>query len=553
MLSVLFTTLLAASPAIAPAEQASVKAASKVITPAVLRGHTRYLASDALEGRGPASPGDRLAQQYIAAQLETLGLEPFAPGGGWFQPVELVGITGHPDALTLTAGKQSLRLDYREDFILVSGHQDAVSKVDRAELVFVGFGIVAPEFQWDDFKGADLKGKIAVVMNSDPEGDPALFAGKARLWYGRWDYKYEQARRQGAIGCIIIHTTPSAGYPWQVVQTSWSGEQFDLPATNGARMQVKGWFSEDAARRAFTLAGKDLEVLRAAAQSRSFKPVPLGVSVSTRFTNVTAKRTTGNVLGVLTGSDPVLKNEYVVVTAHHDHLGRRELKSRSGDVIYNGAVDNASGVAGLIAVARAMAALPKPPRRSVIFAAVAAEEQGLLGSQYLVEHPPVPPGRMAANVNIDGMNIWGRTRDVSVIGLGKSNIDLMLVELAKLQGRTVKPDALADRGFFYRSDQFNFAKAGVPSAYFSSGHDFIGRPEGWGREQREKWEGLHYHQPSDELRDDWDLSGAVEDVQLYFQLAFAVANADEMPAWNKGDEFEAARLRSLDATRAGTR
>jgi Zn-dependent M28 family amino/carboxypeptidase len=509
-----------------------------------LKGHMRFLASDLLEGRGPATQGDRLAQQYIASQFELLGLAPGAPDGGWVQNVELVGVNGHPQAMTLKTATPgaTLELKFKDDFIAISGTQAKESRLENAELVFVGYGIRAPEYDWDDFKKFDATGKVLVVMNNDPEDDPQLFAGKARLWYGRWDYKYEQARKLGAAGCLIIHTTPSAGYPWSVVQTSWTGEQFDLPEVSGeAHLQVKGWLTEAVTRKIFALTGKELDALRATASSRKFTPVPLGVTVSTAFTNTVASKVTGNVIGVLRGSDEKLKNDFVVYTAHHDHLGKKEGGAPGEDMIFNGAVDNASGVAAMLTVARAMTSLPKAPKRSVIFAAVAAEEQGLLGSQYFVEHPPVPTARMVANINIDGLNIWGRTRDVSVIGLGKSTLDDALRTLAKAQGRVVMPDALADRGFFYRSDQFNFARHGVPAAYFSSGQQFIGRPDGWGRKQREQWEGTHYHQPSDELRDDWDLSGALEDVQLFFELGVSVANAPTAPAWVPGDEFEKLR------------
>lgn len=528
-------TVLAAAPSPRP------------INAAELKGHIRFLASDLLEGRGPGTNGDRLAQQYIQAQFEQLGLEPGAPDGGWLQPVELVGIAGHPSTMRLDAPKASLSLTTEQDFVVVSGHQDRTSSVEAAELVFVGYGITAPEFGWDDLKGADLKGKVLVVLNNDPEDDPTLFAGRTRLWYGRWDYKFEQARRVGAAGVLLIHTTASAGYPWQVVQTSWGGTQFDLPAARPSALQLKGWLTELATRKLFALAGKDLDAARTGANKRGFKAIPLGVSLSARFENAVGRKTTANVLGLLRGADARLASEVVVYTAHHDHLGKKEGGAPGEDVIYNGAIDNASGVGALLAIARAMKDRPEPLKRSVLFAAVAAEEQGLLGSQYLVEHPPVPPGRMAANLNLDGLNTWGRTRDLSVIGLGKSSLDGMLVELARAQGRVVKPDALADRGFFYRSDQFNFARAGVPSAYFSSGQDFIGRPEGWGREQRERWELQHYHQPSDEFREDWDLSGALEDVHLFLSLGAAVANAPTLPAWTKGDEFEAARKRALQA------
>lgn len=530
-------SLLAAAPAVKPIDASE------------LRGHIKFLASDLLEGRGPATQGDRLAQQYVASQFEAMGLEPGAADGGWVQEVELVGVNGHPELLKVQGGKSGLSLKFKDDFIAISGHQEKTSTLENAPLVFVGYGITAPEYQWDDLKGVDLSGKVLVVMNNDPEDDPTIFAGRARLYYGRWGYKYEQAKRLGAVGCLIIHTTPSAGYPWQVVQTSWTGEQFELPSSGGASLQLKGWLTEAVTKKLFALAGKDLDQLRALANTRKFAPVPLGLTISGSFTNAVARKTSGNVLGLWRGADAQLENEVVVFTAHHDHLGKKESGAPGEDVIYNGAVDNASGLAAMLSIARSFSQLPRP-KRSVLFAAVAAEEQGLLGSQLLVENPPFPPGRMAANLNIDGLNIWGRTRDVSVIGLGKSSLDSHIVELAKKQGRTVKPDALSDRGFFYRSDQFNFAKAGVPSAYFSSGQDFIGRPEGWGREQREKWEATHYHQPSDQLRDDWDFSGAVEDIAIFHDLGMTVANQVSLPVWTKGDEFEAARSKALEAAKA---
>lgn len=516
----------------------SIFLAAAPVTANELRAHTEFLASDLLEGRGPATRGDQLAQQYIATQFRALGLTTT------IQPFDIVGVDGHPDSVTFKTPKTSMTLPYRDDVIAISGHQELVSELRDAELLFVGYGITAPEFKWDDFKGVDVKGKVLVVMNNDPEDDPKLFGGKARLWYGRWDYKYEKARELGAAGVFIIHTTPSAGYPWQVVQTSWSGEQFDLPYGPGHQLQLKGWLSEGAARKLFALTGKNLDALRSKAQTRGFKPVPLGVTISTRFESKVARKTTANVLGVLPGTDPALKSEFVVYTAHHDHLGIGD-PDDTGDTIYNGAVDNAAGVAALLTAARVISS--QPPKRSVLFAAVAAEEQGLLGSQFLIEHSPVPPAKMAVDINVDGLNILGRTSDLSVVGLGKSNIDAMIVELARKQGRTVHSDALSDRGFFYRSDQFNFAKRGVPSAYFSSGQDFIGKPEGWGQKQRETWEEKRYHQPSDEVTKEWDLSGAVEDVQLYIELGLAIGNSSTLPAWVKGDEFEAERLRSFGA------
>ncbi|WIG99103.1 M28 family metallopeptidase [Myxococcus sp. SDU36] len=541
---------LCSAPALAQRVQLTTpaeKSASGVIAPEVLRAHVRFLANDLLEGRGPGTRGDALAQAYIAAQFEALGLKPLGTDGSYLQPFDLMGVTSSPKALSFHAPQGAVHLKFHEDFIAVSGVQAPESKLEASELVFVGYGIQAPEYQWDDFKGMDLRGKTLLILNSDPEDDPRLFAGKTRLWYGRWDYKYEQAAKLGAAGAIIIHTTPSAGYPWQVVQTSWTGEQFELPAAEGPRLQVKAWTTEQATRRVLQLAGKDLGALWAAAQQRDFQPVPLGVTVSSRLTNTVRRSPTANVLALLPGSDPKLSQEVVLYTAHHDHLGKKEGGKPGEDTTYNGALDNASGVSAMLNIAQAFKALPKAPRRSILFAAVAAEEQGLLGSQYLAEHPPVPHGRVAANINIDGANIHGRTRDLTVIGLGKSNLDATLVALAKTQGRVVKADQLSDRGFFYRSDQFNFAKRGIPAAYFGSGMDFIGKPEGWGKQQRELWESKHYHQPSDELRPDWDFSGAVEDVRLFFLLGAHVARKPELPRWNKGDEFESARLQSLEA------
>jgi Zn-dependent M28 family amino/carboxypeptidase len=479
--------------------------------------------------------------------MEAMGLEP-AAGGSWIQSVPLVGITGKvPPAWTLAGPKgQSLTLQYKGDFVAVPGVQEPTASLSDAEIVFVGYGIVAPEYQWDDYKDVDVKGKVLLMMNNDPEDDPKLFAGKTRLWYGRWDYKYEIAAKKGAVGAIIIHTTPSAGYGWNVVQTGWSGEKFELPDEGSTRVAVKGWTTEEASRKIAALGGQDLDRMRAAAQKRDFRPVPLGVKASLALENTIRRVESGNVLGQIRGSDPVLASEVVLYTAHHDHFGILEEGKKPGsDVIYNGARDNASGVAAMLAVARAYTRLPKPPRRTIVFASVTAEEQGLLGSEFLAAHPPVPPGKIAANINIDEVNVWGKTRDVSMVGLGKSSLDEQVKRILAMQGRTVKPDPFPDKGHFYRSDQFNLAKVGVPAAYFDSGTDFIGKPAGWGEQQITAYEKNDYHEPSDEYRESWDLSGAVEDVQLDFYLGVLVANANEMPRWNKGDEFEGVRLKSL--------
>ncbi len=513
-----------------------------------IRADIRFLASDLLEGRGPDTRGDRLAQAYVASRFEAMGLEPGASNGTWFQPFELVSVeTRCPDVLPVTRGAERADLRFHEDFIAVSGVQTNVSRLEDAEIVFVGYGIVAPEFDWDDYKGADLRGKVLLFMNNDPEGDPDLFEGRRRLYYGRWDYKLEMAARQGAAGAIIIHTTPSAGYGWPVVQSSWTGEQFGLPSEGEPALQVIAWTTEEASRRIAALGGHSLDTLRSAAEERAFRPVPLGVRVSLRLENTVERRTSANVIARLPASDPGVE-DVVLYTAHHDHLGVRPGNGEgTAPEIYNGALDNASGLAMMLAVAEAFAVLPGKPDRSILFAAVGAEEQGLLGSEYLARHPPVPAGRIAANINIDGMNIWGRTRDVVVVGLGKSTLDDWIRAIAEAQGRTVKAETFPDKGSYYRSDHFSFARVGVPGAYLEPGTDVVGRPEGWGRRQQEAWESAHYHQPSDELSDEWELGGAIEDAQLLFSLGVKVANAPGRPQWRAGDEFEPARKRALAA------
>jgi len=527
------------------------RAAARTITADLLRGHIRFLSSDLLGGRGPATPGDRLAQAYIATQMEAAGLEPGAPGGGWLQPFDIVGVTSHdPEVATVSKGQETVDLKYKDDYIAFSGVAEAEARLADAEIVFVGYGIVAPEYQWDDYKGADLKGKVLLMMNNDPSSDPKLFEGKTRLYYGRWDYKYDIAARQGAAGAIIIHTEPSAGYKWQVVTSSWSGENFSLPAEGARALTVQAWTTEEASRRIARLGGQDLDLLRAAAEKRDFRPVPLGVRLSLALRNDVQKKQTANVIGRLPGRDPALAGEAVLYTAHHDHLGTREATKPGEDVIYNGARDNASGVAAVLAIARAMKSMPAAPRRTVLFAAVAGEEQGLLGSGYLAAHPPVPIGRIAANINIDELGIWGRTRDMTMIGKGKSTLDTVVEAIAAAQGgRRIVADANSDKGYFYRSDQFNLARKGVPAAYLESGVDVIGKPAGWGAEQHKRYEETDYHQPSDELRADWDFSGAVEDTQLLFYLGVKVAEGRYMPSWNPGDEFEAARKTALAEAR----
>ncbi len=521
--------------------------AAKEITDDYMRGIIVEISDDRYEGRGPGTEGDAAARKYLARRMAELGLEPGAADGSWEQPFDLVGINAsQPETWTFEGHGESLTLQQWDDFIVGSGVQDERSAFANAEVVFVGYGIQAPEYDWDDYKGVDLGGKVLLIMNNDPDWDPELFAGETRLWYGRWDYKYLSAARQGAAGAIIIHTSPSAGYPWQVVQTSWTGVQFELPAGDEPRSQVNGWVTEDTARELVAMAGHDLDDLREAAYNRDFRPVPLGISTSLEMDVDITRVQSANVLGLITGSDPELRNEVVIYTAHHDHLGVGT-PNEDGDAIYNGAMDNATGVAQVMAIAKAIKALPEAPRRSVLINLVGAEEQGLLGSEYYAANPTFAPGKIAANLNYDGGNIWGHTHDVTFIGLGKSTIDEIATLIAEEQGRVVKPDQFADKGYFYRSDQFSFAKIGVPAMYLDTGTDFVDRPPEWGREQQNHYTEVNYHQPTDEYDPSWDLGGMIADALLGYWTGLAIANADDMPTWSPGDEFEAARIEALKA------
>jgi Zn-dependent M28 family amino/carboxypeptidase len=541
-------TLAAVAVAQSPAVPDAVEqVARSYITRDALEAPIRFLSSDLLEGRGPATRADQLTRLYLQTRLEGMGYRAAFGTGAWQQPFDIVGIQSQfPKSWSFQGKNTRVDLAWRDDYIAASGLQSESVALDDAELVFVGYGIQAPEYQWDDFKGADLAGKILVMMNNDPDWDPSLFAGKRRLYYGRWDYKYASAARQRAAGAIVIHTTPSAGYPWQVVQSSWGGEQFELPAGSEPRLRLKAWATEEATRRLLNAGGQDLDRLLAAARSRDFTPVPLGIRTSIAFTNRLSRVQTANVGGILPGSDPKLAAQVVVLSAHHDHFGIGE-PDASGDRIYHGAVDNASGCAQVLAIARAFAALHQRPRRSVLALFVAGEERGLLGSSYYALHPSFPAGRIAANINIDGGNIFGRTRDATLISMGKSSLDAIAVRVAKFQGRVLKPDQFPDRGYYYRSDQFSFAKIGVPALFFAAGTDVIGRPAGWGRTQLEEWELKKYHQPADKLDGSWDFDGMIQDAQLDMLSAWLITQADGMPTWKPGDEFEAARKQALAA------
>jgi Zn-dependent M28 family amino/carboxypeptidase len=552
-----------APPALPSGLTPAESAAAARLTAGPIDAPLRYLSDDLLEGRGPGTRGSDLAMKYIAAEMEALGLHPGASEGGapsWFQRVPLVGFRSHLPATETFASTSSaastVTLDVGTDLIVGTGVQEPRVSLDVPDIVFVGYGIVAPEYRWDDYKNVDVKGKIVLVMNDDPSSDPGLFEGKTRLWYGRWDYKYIEAAKHGAAAAIIIHTTPSAGYPWQVVVSSWgaASEHFDLPATPGEpRVASQMWATEDACRKIARLGGKDLDALRAAAEKREFVPVPLGVRTSLAFTNDLRTIESANVIGALPGNDAALATEAVVYTAHHDHLGNHPPEGPTApkagppvDTIYNGAVDNASGVAVLLAIARA-SVLSEPTKRARLFIAVTAEEQGLLGSAWYARHPTFPAGRIAADLNIDSANVDGRTNDVSFVGYGRSSVDRVVEAVARAQGRTVHGDAFPEKGSAYRSDQFSFARIGVPGIFVRGGPSFVGRPEGWGKKRADEYIALRYHQPSDEYSKDWDLSGAVEDAQLLLLAGMRIANDAALPSWNPGNEFEAARKAALAA------
>lgn len=511
------------------------------ITAHSLAGPIRMLSSDLLEGRGVATRGDELARTYLATEFEGYGLEPAGPDGSWQQAVPILGITAavaQPLAAKGEHGEAAFTAP--DDYTAVAGSPAAEAAWQQAELVFVGYGISAPEQQWDDFKGADLRGKVLLVMNNDPSSDPQLFAGKTRLYYGRWSYKYEEAARRGAAGAIVIHTNESAGYPFQVIQQSHGRENFWLPfADDEPTLPIRSWCSEDAAKKLCQLGGHDLDQLRQRAEGRDFAPVPLGVRVSLALQNQVRQLQSGNVLAKITGSDPELREQVVVVSAHFDHLGRAA-RARNGDDICNGALDNATGCSALLNLARACKQLPRPSRRTLLFLAVTAEESGLLGSEYYARNPTFPKRQLVANYNIDGLNIWGATKDVEFIGYGKSSLTELAQQVAQSRDRRIEPDSNPDLGLFYRSDHFNFARIGVPAAYFKAGSDFVDRPEERKR-MKASYTAVHYHQVSDEMAPWWNLDAAAQDVRLILECLLRTANADRAPQWTPGDEF--AKLR----------
>ena len=495
------------------------------------------LASDAFEGRAPGSAGETRTIEYLREQFSALGLAPGNPDGTWVQNVPLVGITpAEGDTLRVSRGDDTRTLEPGADYVAYT--KRVVDQVEvEAEFVFVGYGAVAPEYDWNDFKNVDVTGKILLFLVNDPPSED-LFGGQAMTYYGRWTYKHEIAAEKGAAGSLVIHEPGPAGYPWEVVGSSPYGESFDLVSDdrNMGRAAIEGWIRRDAAASLFEMAGLDFEAEKAKAAQTDFQPVELGVTGRTQVRNTLRTIDSQNVVARLPGAGA--PDEVVIYMAHWDHLGRDE--SLTGDQIYNGAADNATGTAGLIELARAFTE-GEPPRRSVLFLAVTAEEQGLLGSRYYGEHPLYPAAQTVAALNMDVLNQWGRTRDLTVVGMGQSQLDDVAGEVAGRLGRVLNPDPEPEKGFYYRSDHFSFARAGIPAFYADPGVDYLDKPPGYGIEKREEYTANDYHAVSDEVKPDWDLSGALDDLTFMYHMGASLAASDEGPEWSATSEFRAIR------------
>ena len=540
ILAIVLTVLLLGS---AVSQQ---KIGSSGINEATLRAHIKFLADDMLEGRGTGARGGELAAKYIAAQLEATGAKGAGENGSFFQPVSLVGVKADPGTvLTISGASGSENFKFADDFVAFTGAQTEAVNAD-ADLVFVGYGINAPEQKWNDYKGADTdyRGKILVMLVNDPpatSAEPNLFGGKALTYYGRWTYKYEEAARRGAVGVILLHTDQSAGYPWGVVRTSNGSWRFDIARTASDTtpfLQFRSWVTDEAARRLMKVAGQDLDALRAKAATRDFQPVKLGLKATLNLKSEVKRVAAPNVVGMIEGSDPQLKNEYVVYSAHWDHLGVGA-PNKDGDTIYNGALDNASGVAVVLAIAETIARMPaaQRPKRSSLFLFPTAEEQGLLGAEWYAKHPVVPLDKTAANVNLDSMNVLGPTQDFIPLGAERSSLKALVDAVARDMNLRVSPDTRPEQGSFYRSDHFPFAKVGVPSISLKEGNDYVGRSKEWGEEQFRAYNTAHYHQPSDEMRDTWDFRGMIQEGEIALAIGRMIANVPEKPRFNPGDEF----------------
>ncbi len=514
----------------------------------VLHEHTAVLASDAFEGRAPATAGGRRTIAYLTEQFSALGVGP-GNGEAYTQQVDVVEITATSTPVLQFSGAFDASPAYKTEMVIGSRHHNSPIVVEDSEVVFVGYGINAPERGWNDYAEVDATGKTVVVLVNDPgyaTQDPALFNGNAMTWYGRWMYKFEEAARQGAAGILIVHETGPAGYGWDVVDNSWSGPQITLAAENdNAHLApIEGWLTLETANALFAAAGMDYAEMKAQAAAPGFSAVPLGdIRASMALETAVRGSSSHNVIAAIPGASR--PEEAIVYTAHWDHLGM--VADMEGDNIWNGAVDNATGTGALLALAELFLAQPAPPERSVVFLAVTAEESGLLGSQWYVEHPVYPLETTVANINMDALNTWGRVRDVVVIGYGASELEDYLAEAAAAQDRVIVPEPTPERGFYYRSDHFMFARAGVPGLYAEGGTDSREYGNAWGVERSEDYVANRYHAPGDEYDPEWDLSGAAEDVMLYFEVGRRLANGSSWPAWYEGNEFKEAREASADA------
>lgn len=515
-----------------------------------LHRHVAVLASDEFAGRAPATPGEELTTGYLRDQFASLDVPP-GNGDSYLQEVPVTEITTASDAvLQLEGANYTADLAYGEDMIVATEQQVESIGIEDSEMVFVGYGIVAPERDWNDYAGVDVRGKTVVILVNDPgyaTQDENVFNGNAMTWYGRWVYKYEEAARQGAAAALIIHETGAASYGWDVVRNSWSGPQIGLTAANlnAHRANVVGWLTLDAARDLFQAAGLDLDAQMTAAARPDFEAVPLAdITATVQLENSIRTSSSNNVIAAIPGTERL--EESIVYTAHWDHLGTNpELE---GDTIYNGAVDNATGTAALLSLARLFQEHPQPPERTVVFLAVAAEESGLLGSQWYAENPVYPLETTVANINIDGMGVYGPMRDMVVVGHGSSELeDLLEQEIAAQEGRYMAPEPHPERGYYYRSDHFNFARHGVPSLYAESGEDSIEFGREWGAARSQEYTDLRYHAPADEYDPEWDLTGAALDIVLYFRLGHRLALETGFPNWYEGNEFKAIRDESATA------
>jgi Zn-dependent M28 family amino/carboxypeptidase len=536
-------TSLAAEP-----ETERLKPALDVITPDGLLSHIKILASDEFEGRAPGSKGEELSIKYISEQFKEIGLKPGNPDGTYFQEVPLAGIKSAPVASFVMNGK-TMALNYPDDYVASSARLQKKIKVDNSEVVFVGYGIVAPEYGWDDYKDVDVRGKTILMLINDPaipdpndprKLDEKLFKGRAMTYYGRWSYKYEIAAEKGAVAAVIIHETEPAAYPYSVVKTSWSKENFELdaPDKNADAVPVRSWITLDVAKKILAESGQDFDALKKSASRKEFRAVPLKAKASFDIKQQVRSFKSRNVLGRIEGSDPALKNEWIIFSAHWDHLGKDS--ALQGDQIFNGAVDNASGIAAIISLARAYSKLDPPTKRSLLFFATTAEEAGLLGAKFYAQHPLYPLEKTLADINIDSMNVWGKARDVEVTSFGMSTLDDLLAKAAQAQGRTAIPNPRPEKGSIYRADNFEFAKAGMPALYIGKNEHLLSREPDTPL-RADEFDLRDYHQVSDQVQSDWDLAGAAQDVQLLFQVGYEVANGDQFPEWKPGSEFKARR------------